>query len=153
MIQEFDLGLLRRKVWVAVNTTKDELLPLLSFQIQDGIYGEISDDLFKDFSKSNAVTTRVYDKETGLFGYLVLLIKEFDKGSDLVDCIAHEACHVSDFVQGDLGCTSSDTEMNAHIAGYVAGKIMLTYNEEKYGTAEQKIGCGDKEPDSQPAAE
>ena len=85
MIQEFDLGLLRRKVWVAVNTTKDELLPLLSFQIQDGIYGEISDDLFKDFSKSNAVTTRVYDKETGLFGYLVLLIKEFDKGSDLVD--------------------------------------------------------------------
>ena len=136
MIKEYDLGLLRRKVWVAVNTTREELNSLLSFQTDHETYEELSDYRFKDFLTSNAVTGRVRDKKEGYFGYLVLLCKNFDKGSDLVDCIAHEACHVSDYVQGYLGCSTTDPEMNGHITGYVAGKIMLTYNEEKYGTEE-----------------
>ena len=130
MIQEFDLGLLRRKVWVAVNTSISELNSL-SVQINEEIYGDVSEELYDDYMKSNAVTVRSYNKVTRDKGYLIILCRDFDKGSELVDCIAHEACHVSDFVQSDLGCTVTDTEINAHITGYVAGKIMLTYNDEK----------------------
>lgn len=137
MIKEYDLGLLRRKVWVAINTTKDELTSLLLFKTGNDTYEDISDYRFNHFYESNAITTRVCDKKEGFLGYLVIICKDFEKGSDLVDCIAHEACHVSDFVQGDLGCETTDTEMNGNITGYVAGKIMLTYNEEKYGTEEK----------------
>ena len=145
MIQEFDLGLLRRKVWVAVNTNLSELNSLC-VQIQEKIYGDINEDLYQDYITSYAITVRAYNKVTRDKGYLVILCRDFEKGSELVDCIAHEACHVSDFVQGDLGCTVTDTEINAHTTGYVAGKIMLTYNNEK------ESGNGERN-ESQPVAE
>jgi len=130
MIKEIDLCLLRRKVWVAVKTNLSELNSLC-VQIQEKIYGDINEDLYQDYITSNAITVRAYNKVTRDKGYLVILCKDFEKGSELVDCIAHESCHISDLVQADLGCTVTDTEINAHITGYVAGKIMLIYNDEK----------------------
>jgi len=132
MIKEYDLGIFRSKLWVAVNENQESLSSKLCVEVLEGKYGELSTDIYKGYSeKNNAVTVRAYSKETGDIGYLVVIFKDFDKGSDLVDCLAHEACHVSDFLQADIGVSNIDTEINAHITGYVAGKEMLTWNEEK----------------------
>ena len=131
MIKEFDLVVFRRKFWVAVDSSKEEISSLLGVNVVDEKYSVLSDDIYNSYkNKSNAITVRAYNLNNGDLGYLVILFKKFDKGSELVDAIAHESCHVSDFLQEDIGVQNGDTEINGHITGYVAGKIMLTWNEK-----------------------
>lgn len=54
-------------------------------------------------------------------------------------------------MQEDIGVVNGDTEINAHITGYVAEKFMLTWNEEK--ETEEKDDTKDSEANTQPVAE
>lgn len=132
MIKKYDLDIFRHKFWVGINVSFEEASSHLLFDNGDEEYIELSPKTWNNWHNNNdAITIRAIDKKNRYLGYFVFIIKDFKKGSELVDCIAHESNHISDFLQQDIGCTVTDTEINSHISGYIAGKIMLTWNMEK----------------------
>ena len=129
MIKEFNLIPFRRKFWIAVNVCYADIKNNFTTEV-NGEQEELNIDRWDYWNdKGIAYTVRAVQKKTHAIGYLIILLNSPTKGSDLVDCMAHEAAHVSDYIQKDIGCYESDTEINAHIVGYVAGKFMLTYNK------------------------
>ena len=131
MIKKYDLDIFRHKFWVGINVSFEEASSHLLFDNGDEEYIELSPKMWNDWNNGNAITIRAIDKEYRNLGYFVFIIKDFKKNSELVDCITHESNHISDFLQQDIGCTVTDTEINSHISEYIAGKIMLTWNMEK----------------------
>lgn len=132
MIKKYDLDIFRHKFWVGINVSFEEASSLLLFDNGDEGYIELSPKTWNNWhNNNNAITIRAISKKDRYLGYFVFIVKDFLKGSELVDCIAHESNHISDFLQQDIGCTVTDTEINSHISGYIAGKIMLTWNMEK----------------------
>ena len=151
MIKEFDLDIFRRKLWIAVCSQYEEISSKFTIEV-NGNQEELSSDRWNEWCKKGlCITLRAVNKETKKLGYLIIMLHQFDKGSELVGAVAHEGCHVSDFLQEDIGVVNGDTEINAHITGYVAEKFMLTWNEEKEN--EENEDKNDKKDDTQPVAE
>ena len=152
MIKEFNgLDLFRRKLWIAVCSQYDEISSSFTVEV-NGKQEELSAERWNEWcSKALGVTIRAVNKKSSKLGYLVIMLHQFDKGSELVGVMTHESCHVSDFLQEDIGVTNGDTEINAHISGYVAEQFMLTWNEEK--ETEDKDDTEDSEANTQPVAE
>lgn len=132
MIKEFDgLDLFRRRLWIAVCSQYDEISSSFTIEV-NGKQEELSSERWNEWcEKGLCITIRAVNKKSLKLGYLIIMLHQFDKGSELVGAIAHESCHVSDFLLEDIGVINGDTEINAHITGYVAEKFMLTWNEEK----------------------
>ena len=152
MIKEFNgLDLFRRKLWIAVCSEYTEISSSFTVEV-NGKQEELSVERWNEWcEKALCITIRAVNKETKKLGYLIIMLHQFDKGSELVGAIAHEGCHVSDFLQEDIGVVNGDTEINAHITGYVAEEFMLTWNEEK--ETEEKDDTKDSEANTQPVAE
>ena len=152
MIKEFDgLDLFRRRLWIAVCSQYDEISSSFTVEV-NGKQEELSSERWNEWcEKGLCITIRAVNKKSLKLGYLIIMLHPFYKGSELVGAIAHESCHVSDFLQEDIGVTNGDTEINAHLSGYVAEQFMLTWNEEK--ETEEKDDTKDSEADTQPVAE
>ena len=103
MIKRYDLDIFRHKFWVGINVSFKEASSYLLFDNGKDEYIELSVKIWNDWidGNNNAVTIRAIDKKNRYLGYFVFIIKDFKKGSELVDCITHESNHVSDFLQQD----------------------------------------------------
>ena len=129
MIKEYNLIPFRKKLWIAIDANYKDVKDNFTTEV-NGEQEELTLDRWNYWNNTGvAYSVRVVKKKTRSLGYLIILLNPPSKGSDLVDCMAHEATHISDYIQEDIGCCTTDTEINAHITGYVAGKFMLTYNK------------------------
>jgi len=138
MIKEFDLGVFRRKFWVAINPEFEEMKEKLLYLSSRDEYIELLSYTYDDMKVDDGGLFRVITKEDGEKGYLLFIEDKPDDIVDLVDTISHESGHLSDRLIEDISEEKVGTETNSHIIGYVAGKVMetiLEYRKQKEETA------------------
>ena len=142
MIKTFDFGIYPSRLFVAVDSSFEELKDRFVFEITGNGNVELTTERFNGWSDAMGVTINVTDKETLREGYLVYLPDEFSSVSELVGTIAHEAMHVVNRLYGYIGVNDgNDSEIDAYLIGWVSKNIMLTYNKSK---DEQKNGTEDE---------
>lgn len=132
MIKEFDFGIYPARLFVAFDSSFEELQDRFVFETYGNGSVELTDERFKGWMDALGATINVTDKKTLLLGYLVYFPKDVYFGSDFIGTICHEAMHVLDRLYGFIGISdSNDSEINAYLIGWIAKNIMITYNESK----------------------
>lgn len=132
MIKTFDFGIYPAILFVAVDSSFEELKDRFVFEITGNGNVELTTERFNGWSDAMGLTINVTDKETLLNGYLVYLPDEFSLGSELVGTISHEAMHVVNRLYGYIGVNNgNDSEIDAYLIGWVSKNIMLAKNESK----------------------
>lgn len=132
MLQEFNIGLYPRKLWVATSwkEVKDK------FTVHDADYK------FEEHSNSNAVTyPNVERKSSRNYGVLIVFNSwRKDKGSELVNYIAHESLHAANAIFNELGIEYGLTndEHAAYLVGWIAKCCWKVLQKEIYKENESK---------------
>ena len=130
MIKTFDFGIYPARLFVAFDSSFEELQDRFVFETDGNGSVELTDERFKGWMDALGATINVTDKKTLLLGYLVYLPDEFSSVSELVGTIAHEAMHVVNRLYGYIGVNDgNDSEIDAYLIGWVSKNIMLTKNE------------------------
>lgn len=125
MIREFDIEIYGRKLWIATSweDVKDKFIT----------YGGY------DFKKSEDAYAATYPyimrKTTGKYGVLIVFCDcgKF-KGSEIVECIAHESLHTTNAIFNELGVEYSlkNDEHAAYMVGWVAKCCWKVLQKEIY---------------------
>lgn len=119
ILKEFDINPYPRKLWIAYG--KDDTIIKDKLVEMDGTPLDFTDDYAIGF---NGLTTSVKDKEKGLYGVLVWIIKY-----DSIGTFAHEADHVCSQVFKECGVNmgfNGNDEHHAYLIGWVTDKIYET---------------------------
>jgi hypothetical protein len=138
IINTYDPVIYPRKLWVANYVEgldrKFTFLDVKDFtKVSDvDTYTNIIDDYNTGFA--DAVTIPVNYKSTGEEGVLVIIFNT--KTGDLINTIAHEATHVTDYMYDALGLSAdafARNECYAYLLGWAAGSIsssVIKFEEE-----------------------